>query len=46
MQSIEEVENELAETLSKLKRISNMPQQPVTDVRAKVIERSLDAVDD
>lgn len=46
MQSIEEVENELVETLSKLKRISNMPQQPVTDVRAKVIERSLDAVDD
>jgi len=45
-QSIEEVEKELAETLSKLKRISNMPQQPVTDVRAKVIERSLDAVDD
>jgi hypothetical protein len=45
MQSIEEVENELAETLSKLKRISNMPQQPVTDVRAKVIERSPDAVD-
>jgi len=45
-QSIEEVEKELAETLSKLKRISNMPQQPVMDVRAKVIERSLDAVDD
>jgi len=45
-QSIEEVEKELAETLSKLKRISNMPQQPVTDVQAKVIERSPDAVDD
>jgi hypothetical protein len=46
LQSIEEVEKELADTLSKLKRISNMPQQPVTDVQAKVIDRSPDAVDD
>jgi hypothetical protein len=45
-QSIEEVEKELTETLSKLKRISNMPQQPVTDVQAKVIERGSDATDD
>jgi HEAT repeat protein len=45
-QSIEEVEKELAETLSKLKRISNMPQQPVTDVQSKVIERGSDATDD
>jgi len=46
LQSIEEVEKELADTLSKLKRISNMPQQPVTDVQAKEIERLPDAVDD
>jgi hypothetical protein len=44
MQSIEEVEKELAETLDKLKRISNMPQQPVTDVQAKIIDRSPDAI--
>jgi hypothetical protein len=46
MQSIEEVEKELADTLSKLKRISNMPQQPVMDVQAKEIERLSDAIDD
>jgi hypothetical protein len=43
---MEEVEKELADTLSKLKRISNMPQQPVMDVQVKEIERLSDAIDD
>jgi hypothetical protein len=45
-QSIEEVENELAETLSKLKRITNLSHQPVMDVQAKEIEKLPDEIDD
>jgi len=45
-QSIEEVENELAETLNKLKRITSLSQQPVMDVQAKRIDQLPDETDD
>lgn len=41
-QSMEEVENELLETLTKLKRISNSNVQPVMDVQVKEIKREND----
>jgi hypothetical protein len=46
IQSIEEVENELAETLNKLKRITNLSRQPVMDVQVKEIEKLPDEIDD
>jgi hypothetical protein len=45
-QSMEEVENELAETLNKLKRITSLSQQPVMDVQAKRIDKLPDETDD
>lgn len=42
VQSMEEVEAELLETLGKLKKITNVTEQPITDVEAKVISRKVD----
>jgi len=47
IQSIEEVESELAETLSKLKNLTlSVSSQPVTDVQAKEISRDEPETDD
>lgn len=46
-QSLEEVESELLETLTKLKKLNNYgDNQPVTDVQAKEISRDADETDD
>lgn len=46
-QSAEEVENELAETLAKLKKLALVQtEQPITDVQAKEIERGDHETDD
>lgn len=46
-QSLEEVESELLETLTKLKKLNNYGgDQPVTDVQAKEISRDADETDD
>jgi hypothetical protein len=46
-QSVEEVENELAETLSKLKKLALVnTSQPITDVKAKEISRDEPETDD
>jgi hypothetical protein len=44
-QSLEEVESELLDTLTKLKRLNNYgDNQPVTDVQAKEIDRDDDEI--
>lgn len=46
-QSLEEVESELLETLTKLKKLNNYgDNQPVTDVQAKEISRDANETDD
>ena len=46
-QSMEEVENELLETLTKLKKLTgNTSAQPITDVQAKEIKRNEPETDD
>ena len=46
-QSVEEVENELAETLAKLKKLALVnTSQPITDVKAKEISRDEPETDD
>ncbi len=45
-QSLEEVESELLDTLTKLKKLNTYTSQPVTDVQAKEIKSESDETDD
>jgi hypothetical protein len=45
-QSLEEVETELLDTLTKLKKLNTYTSQPVTDVQAKEIKSESDETDD
>jgi hypothetical protein len=45
-QSLEEVESELLDTLTKLKKLNTYSVQPVTDVQAKEIKSESDETDD